>query len=149
MQNKELKYERLYKQISELLTNVDNRTSKLATIIAILHNKNKDFFWTGFYFLTKENNLEVACYQGPLACIRLKKNTGVCWEGIKLKQAVIVGNVHEFVGHIACSSQTNSEIVVPIFEKENVIGVLDIDSKKFNCFDEIDAKWLKNILALI
>ncbi|MCK9255121.1 MAG: hypothetical protein M0Q45_05495 [Bacteroidales bacterium] len=72
----------MYIQLAELLQGTNNFISKLSTIVAVLHNKNKDYFWTGFYFLTKDNNLEVSCYQGPLACIRLKKDTGVCWAAL-------------------------------------------------------------------
>jgi GAF domain-containing protein len=149
MNSKAQKYERLYNQIKELVVKTDNKLSKMATICAVLHHKHELFFWTGFYLLTEEGELEVACYQGPLACIRLKKDCGVCWAGIKSQKPVIVADVHEFAGHIACNPLSKSEIVVPVFENGKIKGVLDIDSDKLNSFDEIDSEWLTKIIGLI
>lgn len=149
-EKKTKRYERLHKQIKDLLDKSSNNPfSDMATICAVLHHKMDYFFWTGFYLL-QEDKLQVASYQGSLACIDLKKNTGVCWEGINSKQTVVVGNVHEFPGHIACDSRSASEIVVPVFNQKNeVAGVLDVDSKDLNSFDEVDAKWLEKIVKLV
>ena len=121
----------------------------MATIVALLHHKMKGIFWTGFYLLD-DGELIVGPYQGPLACILLKKDTGVCWAGINRGETVIVPDVHKFPGHIACDSRSNSEIVVPLRDRSgNIIGVLDVDSTEFNTFDEVDAEWLEKILTLV
>jgi len=132
-----------------LVENVHNPFSRMATIIAVLHHKMETYYWTGFYFLDK-GELLVSSYQGPLACLRLKKDTGVCWAGINRKETVIVPDVEAFEGHIACSSASKSEIVVPVRNSNNeVIGVLDVDSTELNSFSEIDAKYLEKIVELI
>lgn len=144
------RYERMHKQIKDLIDkSSNNHLSNMATITAVLHHKMDYFFWTGFYLL-QDGKLQVASYQGPLACIDLKKDTGVCWAGINQNETIVVGNVEEFPGHIACDSRSNSEIVVPIRDAENkVIGVLDVDSTSLNSFDEIDAEWLERIVRLV
>jgi GAF domain-containing protein len=136
-------------QIEELLKNKPNRQAGMATITAVLHHKMNYFFWTGFYLLDK-GELVVGPYQGSLACIKLKKDTGVCWAGMNSGNTVIVPDVHHFPGHIACDSRSNSEIVIPLKNKKgNIIGVLDVDSKELNSFDEVDAQWLERIVGLI
>ncbi len=121
----------------------------MATICAVLHHKMEYFFWTGFYLL-QDGKLQVASYQGPLACIDLKKDTGVCWAGVNSQKPVIVGNVEEFPGHIACDSRSSSEIVIPLKNSEGkVTGVLDVDSTSLNSFDEVDAEWLSKIVELV
>lgn len=121
----------------------------MATVIAVLHHKMEYFFWTGFYLL-QDDRLQVVSYQGPLACINLKKDTGVCWAGIDQNETVIVGNVEEFPDHIACDSRSRSEIVVPLRNsKDETIGVLDVDSTSLNSFDKIDAEWLEKIIQLV
>ncbi len=106
------------------------------------------FFWTGFYLLDK-GELIVGPYQGSLACIKLRKDTGVCWAGINKGETVVVPDVHMFPGHIACDSRSNSEIVVPLRDKNgNIIGVLDVDSKEHGSFDDVDAEWLQKILNI-
>ncbi len=143
------RYVRVYNQIEELLRPHDNKAAAMATISAVLHHKFDYFFWTGFYLLT-DGELIVGPYQGPVACIQLKKNSGVCWAGINRKETVIVPNVHEFPGHIACDSRSNSEIVVPLKNKSGeIIGVLDVDSKELNSFDEVDKEGLERIMTLI
>jgi len=143
------RYERVYDQIKELVKATDNPSSRMATINAILHHKFNYYYWTGFYELI-DGDLLVSAYQGPVACLKLKKDTGVCWAGINTKNTVVVANVHDFPGHIACSSASNSEIVVPVFNKEGkVVAVLDVDSKELNSFDEADRVGLEKIVALI
>jgi L-methionine (R)-S-oxide reductase len=145
---KEGRYERLYEQLSELLIKSNNPISAMATISALLHHK-MGFFWTGFYLL-KEGKLQVGPYQGSLACIDLKKDTGVCWAAIMRQQTVIVPDVHDFPGHIACDSKSQSEIVVPLYNLDGkIIGVMDIDSATLNTFDETDAVWLEKLVKLI
>jgi len=144
------RYDRVYKQLLQLLEPHNNPISSMATIAAVLHHKFDYYFWTGFYLLDENGELKVGPYQGPVACIKLKKDTGVCWAGINQKETIIVADVHQFPGHIACDSRSNSEIVVPIKNKSGVtIGVLDIDSKDLNSFDEVDKEGLERILTLI
>lgn len=143
------RYQRLYLQLQELLVENPNRVATMATIVAVLHHKMKGFFWTGFYLLD-HGELIVGPYQGSLACIKLKKDTGVCWSGINSGATVIVPDVHRFPGHIACDSRSNSEIVVPLRDTiGRIIGVLDIDSTDFANFDQTDAEWLEKVVSLI
>lgn len=147
--NKAARYDRLYRQISDLLQKCSDKQAQMATVCAVLYHKMPNFFWTGFYLLQDERLL-VRTYQGPVACMELIKDQGVCWAGIRSDQTIIVPDVNQFEGHISCDSRSKSEIVVPlhyIFGK--VIGVLDIDSEQFNTFDETDALWLEKIISLI
>ena len=133
----------------ELLGKSDDLTSRMATMNALLYYKMNGFFWVGFYLL-KDNRLLVGPYQGPLACHELMKNKGVCWAGINQKRPVIVNDVHEFPGHIACDPRSKSEIVIPVRDKSDcMIGVLDIDSNLRGNFDNIDAEQLELIVALL
>ncbi|MCB0822998.1 MAG: GAF domain-containing protein [Bacteroidales bacterium] len=146
---KKNRYNRIFKQLEELLAPHDNPIAAMATIAAVLHNKFDHFFWTGFYLLQDEE-LIVGPYQGSVACIKLKKNTGVCWAGIKNKETVLVPDVHQFPGHIACDSRSQSEIVLPVRNKKGeIIGVMDVDSKELNSFDEADREGLEKIITLI
>jgi len=143
------RYKRIFEQVEELLKDKPDTIASMATIAAVLHHKMDYFFWTGFYLLDK-GELIVGPYQGSLACIKLKKDTGVCWASVNRGETVVVADVHLFPGHIACDSRSNSEIVVPLKDKNGIIlGVLDVDSKGFGSFDEIDADWLEKILQMI
>ncbi|HHJ10913.1 MAG: GAF domain-containing protein [Bacteroidetes bacterium] len=144
------KYERLYRQIDDLIKKSSNNPgSNMSTIIAVLHHKIPYFFWTGFYILI-DDKLQVGPYQGSLACIDLTKDTGVCWMAINKKETVVVPDVEAFPGHIACDSRSCSEIVVPLYnDKEELCGVLDVDSRELNSFDETDAYWLEKISQLV
>lgn len=146
---KEGRYQRLYDQLAELVKKSNDQQARMATIVAVLHHKMEYFFWTGFYLL-KEDELTVNIYQGPVACQILEKNKGVCWAGINRRETVIVEDVHTFPGHIACDSRSQSEIVIPFLDKDgNIIGVLDVDSKDKNSFDNTDGYWLERILKLV
>jgi GAF domain-containing protein len=143
------RYRRIYKQLEELLNDQPGAVASMATIVAVMHHKMDYFFWTGFYLLDN-GELIVGPYQGNLACIKLQRDTGVCWAGINSGKTVIVPDVHLFPGHITCDSRSNSEIVVPVRDRNgNIIGVMDIDSKDHGSFDETDALWLEKILGLI
>lgn len=145
---KEARYKRIYTQIEKLMSTCADESSRRASIIAILHHKMDYFFWTGYYLLRK-GELLVDHYQGPIACMKLAKNTGVCWTGINKEETIIVSDVHEFPDHIACDSRSQSEIVVPLRNRNGeIIGVLDVDSGVKNSFDEIDALYLEKILDL-
>jgi GAF domain-containing protein len=146
---KQGRYERMYNQLKELLVKTDDPYARMSSIIAVLHHKMDYFFWTGYYFL-KNNKLVVGQYQGPVACQELAKDTGVCWAGINEQKAIVVPDVEEFPGHIACDSRSKSEIVVPLKDKQgNIIGVLDVDSNEYNQFNEVDEEYLTKILNLI
>jgi len=147
---KQKRYQRLYKQINDLIEKgSNNQLSNMATIIAVLHHKMDYFYWTGFY-LFQEGKLQVGPYQGSLACINLAQNSGVCWSAINKQKTVVVYDVREFPGHIACDSRSLSEIAIPINNKNNeIIGVLDVDSVGLNSFDEVDAFWLEKIVELV
>jgi GAF domain-containing protein len=146
---KQGRYDRIYTQLEKLMQTCDNPESRMNTIVAVLHHKMDYFFWTGFYFLN-DGKLQVKMYQGPVACMQLAKDTGVCWEGINTKKPVLVKNVEEFPGHIACDSRSKSEVVLPLFNPQNeLLGVLDVDSDKLNSFDEVDVENLQKILKLI
>lgn len=146
---KEKRYHRLYQQISDLLPKGNTNTSKMASISAILYHKMDYFFWCGFYLL-EDGELNVGPYQGPVACQVLEKDKGVCWAGIRQFETIVVPDVEAFPDHIACDSRSKSEVVVPVKDNSgNVIGVLDVDSKDLNSFDEVDALWLEKIVTLL
>jgi GAF domain-containing protein len=147
--NKAARYERLHKQIEGLLQKCDDKQARMATVCAVLHHKMPYFFWTGFYLLNNDR-LRVSTYQGPVACMELNKDQGVCWASIRSGKTIIVRDVHQFDGHIACDSRAKSEIAIPFFgDSGKVEGVLDVDSETLNSFDEIDADWLERIIRLI
>lgn len=150
MNNRKLeKYARLKKQISEYLVSTSDIWARLATIEAVLHNKMSVYFWTGVYVLI-DGELIVRSYQGPVACQKLNKNVGVCWEAINSEKTVIVDNVDDFPGHIACNSASKSEIVIPIRDLSgSIIGCFDVDSREIASFDNDDAKGIQSILSLI
>ncbi|MDT8393389.1 MAG: GAF domain-containing protein [Bacteroidales bacterium] len=148
-EKKQKRYKRLYDQAADLLTGKEYPVARMATIAALLHHKMEYFFWTGFYLLVKDE-LIVGPYQGPVACILLERNKGVCWAGINNGETIVVPDVHDFPGHIACDSRSRSEIVVPLRNDDSeIFGVLDVDSKDMASFDEIDARWLEKIVELI
>lgn len=142
--SKEEQYKSLLPQIQGLLTGETDLIANLANIAAAL-KEQFNFFWVGFY-LVKNNELVLGPFQGPVACTRIAYNRGVCGTAWAQKEILIVPNVDEFPGHIACSSLSKSEIVLPLFKDGEVIGVLDVDSSELNTFDEIDEKYLKEIL---
>ena len=142
-ESKEAIYRELIPQIRALLTGEPNLTANLANTCAAL-KEACDFFWVGFY-LVEGVELVLGPFQGPIACTRIKPGKGVCGTAWIQNNTIIVPNVDEFPGHIACSSLSKSEIVIPIVHNENVVGVLDIDSKELNDFDETDAQHLTEL----
>ncbi len=147
---KQKRYGRLYKQIQDLIVKSSNNPwSNMATINAVLYHKMDYFFWCGFY-LMQDGKLQVGPYQGALACINLAKNTGVCWAAINQQQPLIIPDVEAFPGHIACDSRSKSEVVIPLKNTDGqIVGVLDVDSKDYNSFDEVDAAELGKIIRLV
>ena len=141
-------YDEIAPQIEALTAGETDLTANLANITAVL-KEAFGFFWVGFY-LKKENQLVLNAFQGTIACTRIDFDKGVCGHSFTTKEIVIVPNVDEFPGHIACASASKSEIVLPIFEKSGeVFGVLDVDSDKLNDFSEIDAEGLREIVKII
>jgi L-methionine (R)-S-oxide reductase len=147
--NKISKYLRIYTQLEKLTEQCPDPLARMATINAVLYHKMDGFSWVGFYLL-KEGQLIVGPYQGHLACQTLEKNKGVCWTGINGKKTIIVPDVHEFPGHLACDSRSQSEIVIPLLNSEGEItGVMDLDSRLKNNFDTTDGYELEKICRLI
>jgi len=143
------RYERIQSQLTTLFPKTTNPLARMASIAALLYHKIPGFSWCGFYLL-HDDELVIGPYQGPLACMVLQRDTGVCWAGINEKRSIIVPDVHQFHGHIACDPRTRSEIVVPVFNgQENPIGVLDVDSTRLDHFSETDARGLEQIASLI
>jgi len=147
--NKVSKYLRLYAQLEKLTEKCTDPLARMATVNAILYHKMETFSWVGFYLL-KGGHLIVGPYQGHLACQTLEKNKGVCWAGINEKKTIIVPDVHDFPGHIACDSSSRSEIVIPLLNQEGEItGVMDIDSRLADNFEPTDGLELEKICRLI
>jgi GAF domain-containing protein len=141
-------YDSLIPQLDALLTGETDLTANLANTAAALREAF-GFFWVGFY-LAKENQLVLGPFQGPIACTRISFTKGVCGAAYSLRKTMLVPDVDQFPGHIACSSASKSEVVVPVFDaSNNVAMVLDVDSDQLNDFDETDVRGLERIAALL
>ena len=145
--NKIEKYQSLLPQIESLISRESDPIANMANVAAVLHDAF-GFWWTGFYRVEGQQ-LVLGPFQGPIACTRVPYGKGVCGTAWQCAETVIVPNVHNFPGHIACSSASNSEIVVPIIRNNQVTAVLDIDSKDFNTFDETDQLYLEQIVKML
>lgn len=145
--SKEEKYLSIIPQIGALLEGETDLIANLANVCAAL-KEQFNWFWIGFY-LVKEDELVLGPFQGPVACTRIRKGKGVCGASWQQEQILIVPNVDEFPGHIACASASKSEIVLPFYIDNKIAGVLDVDSEYLSHFDEVDAKYLNEILRLI
>ena len=145
--SKKEQYEALLPQIKSLLEGETDLIANLANITGAI-KEQFNFLWIGFY-LIKSNELVLGPFQGPIACTRIQKGRGVCGTAWAEEQTIIVPDVEQFPGHIACSSSSKSEIVVPLSKNGVISGVLDIDSNTLDTFDEIDALFLKQIVELI
>ena len=144
---KEQKYALLYKQIASLVEGENDTIANMANMAAMIHS-TFGFWWTGFYRVAGEE-LVLGPFQGPLACSRIKYGRGVCGTAWREQQTQVVPDVEQFPGHIACSSMSRSEIVVPVWRGEEIVAVLDIDSEHLATFDEVDKEWLERIVALL
>ena len=153
---KEDKYAALLPQVKALCEGEEDIIAKMANVSALLHAEF-GFWWTGFYRVVG-NELLLGPFHGPIACVHIAYGRGVCGTAWKEQRTVVVPDVEEFPGHIACSSESRSEIVVPVFkvesgkrkvENKEVIAVLDIDSRELATFDDIDARWLEQIVKHI
>lgn len=145
--SKDEKYQSLIPQIKALVTGEPDVTANLANIASAL-KYGMDFFWVGFY-LVKGDEMILGPFQGPIACTRIAKGKGVCGTTWADAQTIIVPNVDEFPGHIACSSDSKSEIVLPAFKNGEVALVLDVDSDQLNDFDEVDRKHLEDLMRIV
>ena len=144
---KQEQYEALLPQIQAVMDKNVDIIANMANMAAMLH-ETFGFWWTGFYRVIN-NELVLGPFQGPLACTRIAYGRGVCGSAWKERRTLVVPDVEEFPGHIACSSASRSEIVVPVFHNNEVIAVLDIDSDRLATFDETDAKYLERIVMLL
>lgn len=145
--SKTSKYQEIYKQIESVVGGETDQIANMANTAALLHEAF-GFWWTGFY-IVKGRQLVLGPFQGPVACTRIGFGKGVCGTSWSRRETIVVPNVHEFPGHIACSSLSQSEIVVPMFRDNEVYAVLDIDSKELSTFDETDKDWLEKIVRLL
>ena len=144
---KEEQYSNLLPQIESLLFGENDLVANLANVAAAL-KEQFGFFWVGFY-LVKNDELVLGPFQGPVACTRIKKGRGVCGTSWDQGKTIVVADVEQFPGHIACSSLSRSEIVIPMKKNGQVVGVLDVDSELLNQFDETDEHYLNLIVDLI
>jgi GAF domain-containing protein len=145
--DKHERYETLIPQIESLVTGETDQVANFSNIVAAL-KQTMDFFWVGFY-IVKNNQLVLGPFQGPIACTRIDFGKGVCGASWKQKKTILVPNVDEFPGHIACSSASKSEIVLPAFKNGEVALVLDVDSDKLNDFDTVDQHALERVMRII
>lgn len=149
-------YESLLPQIKGLLEGEDDLVANLANVVAAL-KEQFGWLWVGFYLVkpsssndkSEPHELVLAPFQGPVACTRIKKGRGVCGSSWLQEKTLIVPDVEKFAGHIACSSLSKSEIVLPVIRQSQVVGVLDVDSNEYNSFDKTDQFWLQQIIDLI
>ena len=145
--DKKERYDALIPQIEGLVSGEPDLIANLSNIAAAL-KQGMNFFWVGFY-LVKDDQLVLGPFQGPIACTRIQSGRGVCGKSWEDKKTIIVPNVDEFPGHIACSSASKSEIVLPAFKNDEVALVLDVDSDQLNDFDETDQEALEKVMRLI
>ena len=140
---KEKKYAELLPQIEALLEGEEDMIARMANVAAVLH-ETFHFWWTGFYRV-EGGELLLGPFQGPVACTRIGLGRGVCGTAWEKGETQVVPDVHQFPGHIACSSASQSEIVVPLLRQGKVVAVLDIDSEHLNTFDDMDRQWLERV----
>lgn len=145
---KEEKYLAILPRIQALLVGETDEIARMSNIAAALHGEF-GFWWTGFYRVASSEELVLGPFQGPVACMRIAKGRGVCGTSWNEERNVIVPDVERFPGHIACSGESRSEIVVPCRKRGRIAAVLDIDSKELNNFDEIDRKYLEEVASML
>ena len=144
---KESRYKELYEKIAAVTKGETDVIANMANTVALIH-EGFGFWWTGFY-IVKGDELVLGPFQGPIACTRIAYGKGVCGTSWKRKESIIVPDVEDFPGHIACSSLSRSEIVIPLFKGGSITAVLDIDSKELSTFDKTDQFWLEKIVSLL
>ena len=152
MTDKEQKYKQLLKEAAALLDGENDLIANMANLAALIH-ETMGFWWTGFYIVRSGKDgteqLVLGPFQGPIACTRIALGRGVCGASWQRRETVVVPDVEKFPGHIACSSESRSEIVVPVFKADKVSAVLDIDSRYLDTFDETDTCYLEQIVKLL
>ncbi|MBQ5622073.1 MAG: GAF domain-containing protein [Bacteroidaceae bacterium] len=146
-ETKQERYEALLPQIKAVIEDESDLIANMANVAAMLH-ETFGFWWTGFYRVVGEE-LVLGPFQGPMACTRIKKGRGVCGTAWQQEETQVVPDVDKFPGHIACSSLSRSEIVVPVKQGEDIIAVLDIDSAELNTFDHTDRHFLEEIVSML
>lgn len=146
-ETKQERYEALLPQIKAVIEDESDLIANMANVAAMLH-ETFGFWWTGFYRVVGEE-LVLGPFQGPMACTRIKKGRGVCGTAWQKEETQVVPDVDKFPGHIACSSLSRSEIVVPVKQDEDIIAVLDIDSAELNTFDHTDRHFLEEIVSML
>jgi L-methionine (R)-S-oxide reductase len=148
---KEEKYKTILPVIFSLIEGESNKVANFSNIVSALKYTFDYYFWVGFYFLDTENRTELVIgpYQGKVPCTRLKLGKGVCSSAVESKKTILVNDVNEFPGHIACDSAAKSEIVVPIMKNDIVVAVLDVDSTEVGSFDDTDKKYLEELIGKI
>ncbi len=147
-----VRYAELTEEIASVLDGEPNLTARMATVASMLAASFEDYFWTGFYVVDpdKDQELVVGPYQGTLGCLRIAFGRGVCGAAAATGKTQLVLDVHAFPGHIACDGRSQSEVVVPVFDRQGaLIAVLDVDSDRLAAFEETDAAWLEKIAAQI
>ena len=143
-------YRKLIGEIESVLDGCPDMISGMASVASILHHGFSGFFWTGFYRVSKPSELVIGPYQGTLACLTIPFDSGVCGLSADSRETVVVDDVEDFEGYIACDKRTSSEIVVPVFSAEDkLVGVLDIDSTELSAFDMTDAEYLQEICRVL
>ena len=149
-ETKEAIYEQLLPQIVSVVNDEPNAIANMANIVAVLKYAFATFSWVGFYlFDIPSNELVLGPFQGKIACTRIAVGRGVCGTSFQKKETIIVPDVNQFPGHIFCDGDSKSEIVIPIFHQNNIIGVLDVDSYDYNSFNETDKRYLEQLIATV
>jgi len=147
---KEEAYRRVTEEIRATLEGETDLIASMATIACLLHHSLDYFFWTGFYRVVVPGELRIGPYQGTLGCLRISFGRGVCGTAARRRETIVVPDIHQFPGHIACDSESKSEIVVPVFNhRDELIAVLDVDSAEYDAFDEVDQRHLEEIVTLL
>ncbi|WP_457565757.1 GAF domain-containing protein [Caldithrix abyssi] len=147
--SKEVFYELLYRQARAMVEDERDAIANMANLSALLFYSMENINWAGFYLLKREDELVLGPFQGKPACVRIKVGSGVCGTAVKKEKTLIVDDVHQFPGHIACDSASNSEIVVPMIKNGKMLGVLDIDSPMLKRFSEADRIGLERIVKVL
>jgi len=149
-EQKEETYRRVTEEIRATLEGETDLIASMATIACLLHHNFDYFFWTGFYRVIARGELLIGPYQGTPGCLHINFNRGVCGAAARREETIIVPDVHQFPGHIACDPHSKSEIVVPVFNNEDeLIAILDVDSAEYDAFDEVDKRHLEGIVAFL
>jgi len=146
--------EKIYRQVTgairATLEGEADLIASMTTIACLLHHSLDYFFWTGFYRVVAPGELLIGPYQGTLGCLRISFDRGICGAAARSRETIVVPDVHQFPGHIACDSNSRSEIVVPVFNhRDEIIAVLDVDSAEYDAFDEVDKRHLEEIVAFL